>query len=89
MSTTNMPRKNSVRVSADPNREWARLMLRYLDENPFRALVSLSGGAFPYGVASALLMIANGTYVLGIGRLGLELRRMMRRKKHSDVSESR
>lgn len=67
--------------SNEPDSEFARLMMRYLDENPFRALVTFSGGAFPYGVASALLMIANGNYLVGIGRLGLELKKMKDRKK--------
>lgn len=67
--------------SGEPSAEFARLMMRYLDENPFRALVTFSGGAFPYGVASALLMIANGNYLVGIGRLGLELKKMRDRKK--------
>lgn len=73
----------------DPEHDWSRHMMRYLDENPFRALVSLSGGAFPYGVASALLMIANGTYMMGIGRLGLELRKMRVRKKAFDKRQSK
>lgn len=73
--------------AGEQSAEFARLMMRYLDENPFRALVTFSGGAFPYGVASALLMIANGNYIVGIGRMGLELKKMRDRRKADKKSE--
>lgn len=37
-----------------------------IKENPFRALVSLSGGAFSYDMAAAALKTANGNPVVGI-----------------------
>lgn len=61
--------------------ELERIMLRYIEESPFRALVSLSGGLFTYEMASSLLEIANGNYLSGVTRLGVELARMKRRKK--------
>jgi len=39
---------------------------RTIKENPFRALVSLSGGMFSYDMARAALTIANGRPVLGV-----------------------
>lgn len=68
-------------LAADDPPEIKQIMAKYLEQNPMRALVSLSGGAFSYGMASALLMMANGNYLLGVARLGLELRRLKKRSR--------
>ncbi len=43
-----------------------QIMLQLLDQNPFRVLVSLSGGLLTYGMARGVLMIANGQVLIGI-----------------------
>ncbi|MEF9863876.1 MAG: glycoside hydrolase family 3 C-terminal domain-containing protein [Christensenellaceae bacterium] len=42
------------------------IMLQLLEENPMRAMVSLSGGMFTYGMSRGVLMIVNGNILMGI-----------------------
>ncbi|WP_066645160.1 glycoside hydrolase family 3 C-terminal domain-containing protein [Christensenella timonensis] len=43
-----------------------QIMLQLLDQNPFRVLVSLSGGLLTYCMARGVLMIANGQVLIGL-----------------------
>lgn len=69
----------SQMLASDDPPEIRQIMAKYLQQNPMRALVSLSGGAFSYGMASAILMMANGNYLLGAARLAVELGRLKKR----------
>ncbi|MEA4854062.1 MAG: glycoside hydrolase family 3 C-terminal domain-containing protein [Christensenella sp.] len=61
----------------------AQILLQLLNENPIRALVSMSGGLLTYGMARGILMIVNGQIFLGIVAVVVENHKRRKKEKKS------
>ncbi len=57
-----------------------QIMLRLLEENPMRTLVSMSGGFFTFGMARGVLMMVNGHILLGALALFSAYKKRKKRK---------
>lgn len=60
------------------------IIMNMLEENPIRALVSMSGGLFTFHMARAVLLLVNGQFIAGIAALFSAIRGMKKAQKEEE-----